>query len=104
MSGAVQRFLYLDAASSVAMLTDRPATEVEVDLTAPKLLPRLKDLTPLYMSAVAVNSGTLGFGDARTVTCSALILDPEAYAHTVMNRLPTWISITNRHSTSTAKN
>lgn len=39
MNGAVQRFLYLDAASSVAMLTDRPATGLEVDLEIPKLLP-----------------------------------------------------------------
>ncbi len=49
------------------------------------------------MSALVVNSGTLGFGDARTVTCSALVLDLEAYVHTVTNRLPTWISITDRH-------
>ncbi len=89
MSGAVQRFIYLDAVSSVAMLTDKPATGLEVDLEIPKLLP--EDLKRLFINVQVANRDILGFKDVQTAIFFVAVLAQEAYVRTARNQLHTQI-------------
>lgn len=84
VSGAVLLSLPLDAASSVAMPTGKPATGPATHLEVPKLSSEV--LIRLFISAPAVISATLGFKDVQIAIYSAPVLDQGAYAHTVTSQ------------------
>jgi hypothetical protein len=67
------------------MLTDRPATGLEVDLEVPKLLP--EDLIRLFISVQVAKRDILEFKDVQTAIFFVVVLDQEAYVRTARNQL-----------------